>query len=165
MDMKRRLIRLPNLCLLALALFPAGFVAVSQENSSRVHSKHDIAEIVRELEFELKEPSKAASGILEKRLDSSTQVAARTKDGRAEYHADFDDVFFVLSGQATLVTGGTIVNPTGQIEIRGDSVRGGTKTLLAPGDLVHIPCSTPHQLLISPGHDFAYTVIKLRCAK
>ena len=52
-----------------------------------------------------KEPG---TGILEKHLDSSTILAFRDRDGKAELHQQFGDVFVVLQGTATLVTGGTI---------------------------------------------------------
>lgn len=97
---------------------------------------------------------------LERHLDSATTLAVRTKNGRAEFHAASADEFFVVHGHATLITGGTIVNPQGTEEIRGISVQGGTRVLLKEGDVVHIPSKTPHQLLVNGGM-FIYILVKL----
>jgi hypothetical protein len=44
-------------------------------------------------------------------------------------------VFFVVQGHATLITGGTSINPQGTEEIRGDSVKGGSRVGLKEGDV------------------------------
>lgn len=100
---------------------------------------------------------------LEKHLDSATILAVRTKDGRAEFHPTSADEFVVLQGSATLVTGGTITNPQGTGEIRGDSIEGGTRAELKEGDVVHIPAKTPHQLLVHGGL-FVYVLVKIPSA-
>jgi quercetin dioxygenase-like cupin family protein len=38
---------------------------------------------------------------------------------------------------------------------------GGTSHKLAAGDVVHIPANTPHQLLVEPGTQFTYFVVKV----
>jgi mannose-6-phosphate isomerase-like protein (cupin superfamily) len=101
------------------------------------------------------------SDALERHLDSATILAVRTRSGRAELHATSADAFFVIEGQATLVTGGTIVNPSGTSEIRGESITGGTRAQLRVGDVVHIPSKTPHQLLLSGSGDFVYVLEKI----
>lgn len=64
-------------------------------------------EIAHKLEAKLKAGA-APSGLFEEKLNESTQVAERIKSGRAEFHQNAADVFFVLSGEATLLFGGTI---------------------------------------------------------
>lgn len=56
-------------------------------------------------------------------------VAHREGSGEAELHETQNDVMVVESGEATLVVGGTVVNPrtTSPHEIRGPSIRGGEK--------------------------------------
>lgn len=91
-----------------------------------------------------------------------TMLAARESTGSAEVHEHEADVFVVENGTATLVTGGTVVNPQTQKagEIRGTSISGGERHTLQTGDIIHIPAGVPHQLLIEKG-PFDYFVIKV----
>lgn len=93
----------------------------------------------------------------------SFMMAHREGDGEAELHETQHDVFIVQSGQATLVVGGTVVDPrtTAPHEIRGPSIRGGARKPLAAGDIVRIPVRTPHQLLVESGHQITYFVTKI----
>jgi hypothetical protein len=53
------------------------------------------------------------------------------------------------------------MHPSGQEEIRGEAIEGGSTGLLKPGDVVHIPHAVPHQVLLKPGVVFAYVLIKI----
>ena len=57
-----------------------------------------------------------------------------------------------------------MVNPkvTSGGESLGDSVQGGEKIKLGKGDVVQIPPSIPHQLLVPAGKTLTYFVIKLQ---
>ncbi len=90
-------------------------------------------------------------------------LIARTADGHAELHENWSDIFVVRSGNATLIVGGEVVNPriVSAGEIRGDSITDGRKQSLHPGDVVHIPPRTPHQLLLGQGGSFSYFVVKV----
>jgi mannose-6-phosphate isomerase-like protein (cupin superfamily) len=140
----------------AAVLIPAS--AVTQGPGSVYPDAH-VMQIARKLEAEMK-ATPDASGIREEKLNDSTQVAVRTKSGRAEFHSDAADVFFVLSGEATLISGGSIVNPTGSGEIRGDSITGGTSAVMRKGDIVYVPSATPHQVTIQSKVAFLYVVVK-----
>ena len=74
----------------------------------------------------------------------------REGDGEAEVHDTQVDVIFVVSGEATLIVGGTVVEPRTSApgEIRGKSIMGGVKKKMAPGDVFHIPAKIPHQMLV-----------------
>ncbi len=92
-----------------------------------------------------------------------TMLAYREATGSSEVHEHEADIFVVESGDATIVTGGKIVNPHTEKagEIRGTSIEGGDRHSLATGDIVHIPAGTPHQVLIHKGHPFTYFVVKV----
>ena len=77
-------------------------------------------------------------------------VIHREGDGEAEVHDTQVDVIFVVSGEATLIVGGTVVEPRTSApgEIRGKSIMGGVKKKMAPGDVFHIPAKIPHQMLV-----------------
>ena len=91
-------------------------------------------------------------------------LAHREGSGQPEFHANEVDVFFVSSGSATLIVGGTLRDgkTTAPGEIRGGTIEGGTRQKISAGDVVHIPSKTPHQLLLEPGAQFTYFVLKVK---
>jgi mannose-6-phosphate isomerase-like protein (cupin superfamily) len=107
--------------------------------------------------------AKFASDNLEKYAHSYTMLAHREGTGSAEVHEHEADMFLVVAGDATLVTGGKIVKPHAEKlgEIRGESIEGGQRQKLSPGDVVHIAPNVPHQLLIESGQPFTYFVMKV----
>ncbi|MGA8028823.1 MAG: hypothetical protein WB992_16895 [Bryobacteraceae bacterium] len=92
-----------------------------------------------------------------------TLLARREATGSSEVHEHEADIFVIESGEATIVTGGKMVNPHIQKagEIRGTSIDGGDRRQIAAGDIIHIPAGTPHQLLIGKGKTFTYFVVKV----
>ncbi len=73
-------------------------------------------------------------------------LAQRREAGQAEFHDRTNHVFIVVEGQATLVVGGTMVDPkrTATDQMRAPSVEGGTTYHLTKGDVITIPAKTPH---------------------
>jgi uncharacterized RmlC-like cupin family protein len=90
-------------------------------------------------------------------------VAYRSASGEAELHQTKSDVFYVVSGSCTLLTGGTVAKPrtTQPHEIRGPSVAGGQQRKLHPGDFVSIPAGVPHQMILDSGGEISYAVVKV----
>lgn len=93
----------------------------------------------------------------------SLTLIQRNANGEVEVHMHKHDMVFVRQGAATLITGGEVVNgkDTGSGEIRGDSIRGGTKRIIHAGDIVQIPATVPHQMLLNPGETVAYAAVKV----
>ncbi len=112
-------------------------------------------------------PDGLATITLKKYPDHSTMLTVRTKSGGAEMHAGYNDIFVVLDGEATEITGGTIVDPTqfSPGETRGERVEGGVSTVMRKGDIIHIDPNTPHQIILPPGHTFTYYVIKIAASQ
>lgn len=92
----------------------------------------------------------------------SAGLSVLGRTGDAEVHMDYACFFHVLSGVATLLTGGTVTHaqPAGAGEIRGDSIEDGRRQELRQGDIVHVPAGVPHQFLIAG--DKAITLLMLR---
>jgi mannose-6-phosphate isomerase-like protein (cupin superfamily) len=88
----------------------------------------------------------------------------RTADGEAEIHSEWDDVLVVQEGAATLLHGGTVEGgrETAAGERRGGRIDGGTRQVLAPGDVVLVPAGTPHQVLVPAGGAVRYLAVKVR---
>jgi mannose-6-phosphate isomerase-like protein (cupin superfamily) len=100
---------------------------------------------------------------LERYANHYTMLARREATGSAEVHEYEADFFVIEYGEATLITGGKVVNGRTEKpgEIRGSSIDSGERRHLATGDIVHIPAGVAHQLLIAKGKPFTYFVIKV----
>jgi mannose-6-phosphate isomerase-like protein (cupin superfamily) len=125
-----------------------------------VYSSKDIQALSQKL---LQKRSQFAGQELQRYGNHYTMLALRTATGSSELHQHEADVFMIVSGQATLVTGGRIVSPHTEKpgEIRGSSIEGGDRRQVTEGDIVHIPAKTPHQLLVENGKPFSYFVVKV----
>ena len=90
-------------------------------------------------------------------------LAHREASGEAELHEKQADIFFVQTGEATLVYGGEMegAKSTAANELRAPSIKGGMEKKLAPGDVVTIPAKAPHQLKLDPGKEITYFVVKV----
>jgi len=90
-------------------------------------------------------------------------AAHREGSGQAEWHETQADIFFVQSGEATLVYGGSLANgkTTQPHEMRAASISGGVEKKLAAGDVVTIPAKVPHQVKLDTGKEFTYFVVKV----
>jgi mannose-6-phosphate isomerase-like protein (cupin superfamily) len=88
----------------------------------------------------------------------------READGQVEWHETQGDVFFVQSGSATLIVGGTYLNgeTVAPHEKRNGSIQGGALQKLSAGDVVRIPARVPHQVVLDGAHEFTYFVIKVK---
>ena len=93
----------------------------------------------------------------------SFMVAHRGGSGEAEYHATQADIFFVQSGEATLIVGGELVDgkTTAPDEMRAASIKGGTEKKLAAGDVATIPAKVAHQVKLDAGKAFTYFIVKV----
>jgi mannose-6-phosphate isomerase-like protein (cupin superfamily) len=87
----------------------------------------------------------------------------RNGSGQAELHETDADIFIVQSGEGTLVTGGTMIDPktTQPHEVRGSGIKGGQETKIGPGDVVTIPPKTPHLVKLDPGKEIVYMAVKI----
>ncbi len=152
-----------KLCVLLAASISLAAAAQTQAASAVAYSPDQLLQLAQQMREQAKNSKEAGTGILEKHLDSSTILAFRDTDGKAELHQQFGDVFVVLQGTATLVTGGTIVTPTTTApgEIRGASIEQGIRQKLQEGDIAHIPPGVPHQLVLDAGGAFTYFVVKI----
>ena len=73
----------------------------------------------------------------------------RAFPGGANLHrVNTTEIYYMLSGTATLVTGGTLRDPTPapapSLSLRGSGIEGGVSRRIVPGDVVVIPGHTPH---------------------
>jgi len=89
-------------------------------------------------------------------------LARREGPGDAEVHDVDTDIFYVLEGTSTLVTGGELVEPrtVGPNEHRASSTRGGETRTVTKGDIIVIPHTVPHWFSAVSEAPFLYLVVK-----
>jgi len=151
-------------CVLALALLPA----TAQETvpaGFELWSATSLKQLSQELSK--KAAADAHHSAIQRFPDYSNDYALfarREADGIPEWHETEADVFFVQTGTATLVVGGTLegAQNSDPHEKRNGTIAGGIRRKLGPGDVVRISAKTPHQLLLEGAHEFTYFVIKVK---
>lgn len=91
-------------------------------------------------------------------------LLVRNRDGEAEVHESFADLFYVLEGRATLETGGTVLGArkVAPGEMRGDEIEGGLRQELRAGDVAHVPAGEPHRMLVAGDRTIACLVLKIQ---
>jgi len=100
-------------------------------------------------------------------VENYKMFAAHRDDAKkpAEVHTKDTDIFYIVEGSATFVTGGELVDAApdkGNVEeLRGPSVKGGEPHKLQKGDVIVIPHGTPHWFSeVTP--PFNYFVVKVQ---
>jgi len=73
-------------------------------------------------------------------------VYHRDKGGEVEIHKKDTDVFYILEGSATFVTGGTITGgkETAPDEVRVATMEGGVARQIGKGDVIVVPANVTH---------------------
>jgi len=88
-------------------------------------------------------------------------IAQRRGAGEVEVHEKTNHVFIIVEGEATFVTGGTLVGAkdTAPGQKRAPNVEGGEVHHLTKGDVITIPAKTPHWFKDVPSKTIAYYAI------
>ena len=104
----------------------------------------------------------AKGGDLLKAPDLTVLGSYRNGPGQVEVHDKETDVFYVIDGAATFVTGGTMVGgkTSGPGQTRGTDIQGGQIHHLTKGDVIVIPAGIPHWFKEVPS-SINYYVVKV----
>ena len=88
-------------------------------------------------------------------------IAQRRGAGEVEVHEKTNHVFIIVEGEATFVTGGTLVGAkdTAPGQKRAPNVQGGEVHHLTKGDVITIPAKRPHWFKEVPSKTIAYYAI------
>jgi mannose-6-phosphate isomerase-like protein (cupin superfamily) len=66
----------------------------------------------------------------------------------AASHADRAELFYVISGSGTMLTGGTISDgKESGVNTQGTTIAGGTRIQFGTGDFIMVPSGVPHQFV------------------
>lgn len=105
----------------------------------------------------------ARGSVLVNRPDYMIHASRRTAPGKVEIHDKDTDLIYMLEGEATFVTGGTLLDGevTGEDEVRGTKLEGGTTRVLKKGDVCVVPNGVAHWFKEVKG-PVLYYVVKVR---
>jgi mannose-6-phosphate isomerase-like protein (cupin superfamily) len=96
--------------------------------------------------------------------DYTVSVITRNMAGQVEVHEKETDIFYVMDGEATFITGGTMVG--GKVsrpnQLLGTDITGGVTHHLTKGDVIVIPAGTPHWFKQVPSSVKYFTVKSIK---
>ena len=134
--------------------------AQDKSSGSPIHVEHQKVEVSYKHALPIPDLFTGQSGnanyrVRASRHDDPTQV---------EIHTLETDIFYVTSGAATFIAGGTGVDmkETTPNELRGTSINGGTTYHLTKGDVMMVPHGIPHWFQAIPSAPFLYLEVKVR---
>jgi mannose-6-phosphate isomerase-like protein (cupin superfamily) len=104
----------------------------------------------------------AKGGALVTTPDYIVSGSHRSGAGQIEIHEKETDVIYVVEGEATFVTGGTVLGrkTTKPGQFTGSGLEGGETHHLSKGDVIVIPAGTPHWFKAVPS-SISYYVVKV----
>ena len=87
----------------------------------------------------------------------------RRTAAEVELHEHTNHIFIIVDGEATFVTGGTMVNAkrTSPDQMTATDIQGGEVHHLTKGDLITIPAKTPHWWKEVPTKTIAYYAVNI----
>lgn len=90
-------------------------------------------------------------------------LANRRGTGQVEYHEHTNHIFIMVEGEATFITGGTMVGAkrTSPDQMVATSIEGGETHHLTKGDVITIPAKTPHWWKEIPTKSVAYYAVNI----
>jgi quercetin dioxygenase-like cupin family protein len=94
----------------------------------------------------------------------TVSVLTRNMAGQVEVHEKETDIFYVTDGEATFVTGGTMVGgkQSRPNQWLGTDIQGGETHHLTKGDVMVIPAGTPHWFKQVPSSIKYFTVKSIK---
>jgi mannose-6-phosphate isomerase-like protein (cupin superfamily) len=127
-----------------------------------VRSKQQVAEISKELQKQQGNQQVDLMGSAGNQMRIAIFHDEKHENDLHEVHDWSDDIYYVLDGEAILILGGTLIEPTETSvgEWRAKSASGGQKITIKKGDLIIVPRGTPHQRTVT-GKGFSMILIKV----
>jgi mannose-6-phosphate isomerase-like protein (cupin superfamily) len=135
---------------IGLTLTLVTVAAVAQQPSAQsiktFASAADVAALREKAKSERKEGQPTVSKPILQLAPYSANLEYRVAVGPASVHEREAEMFYVIDGGATLVTGGKLVNEkrTNAENLGGTGIEGGTSQAVAKGDFIIVPENTPH---------------------
>jgi len=133
----------------SLALTILASAAWSQQPASATKtysSAADVAALLAKAKAEHKDGQPIVVEQILQLAPYGANLEYRTSVGPAAVHEKEAEMFYVIDGSATLVTGGKLANEkrTNAANLSGTGIEGGKPQAVAKGDFVIVPENTPH---------------------
>jgi mannose-6-phosphate isomerase-like protein (cupin superfamily) len=106
----------------------------------------DVAALIAKAKSDIKPGQATLAQPLLQLAPYNVSIEYRVAVGNAAVHEHDAELFYVIEGTATIVTGGQLVNPmrTNAENLTGTGVTGGTMQRVTKGDFVLVPDGSPH---------------------
>jgi len=135
------------LALLAAAAAAQQPAAQSPDQTMKTFaSSNDVMGLIAKAKSERKEGQALVSERILQLAPYNVTLEYRTAVAAAAVHEREAEMFYVIDGSATMVTGGKLVNETrpNADNLSGTAIEGGTSRTVAKGDFIIVPENTPH---------------------
>jgi mannose-6-phosphate isomerase-like protein (cupin superfamily) len=108
-------------------------------------SAADVAALLAKAKAERKDQPLISERILQL-APYNANLEYRASVGPAAVHETEAELFYVIDGSATMITGGKLVNErrTNASNLTGTAIEDGTSRAVAKGDFIIVPEKTPH---------------------
>ena len=109
-------------------------------------SSSDVTALLAKAKSERKEGQGLVSERILELAPYNANLEYRASVANAAVHEKEAEVFYVIDGTATMVTGGKLVNETrtNPDNLSGTGIEGGMSRTVAKGDFIIVPENTPH---------------------
>jgi mannose-6-phosphate isomerase-like protein (cupin superfamily) len=135
---------------LALVLLSSGAFAQqaappSAASSRTMVSAADVTAMIAKAKSERKDQALLAQSMIQL-APYNVSLEYRAAVGNAAVHETEAEMFYVIDGSATLVTGGKLTKEsrTNPANLTGSGIEGGVTRKVAKGDFIMVPEGTPH---------------------
>ena len=109
-------------------------------------SSSDVAALIAQAKSERKDNQAIVTKPILRLAPYNANLEYRASVGPAAVHEKEAEMFYVIDGSATLMTGGKLTKEarTNAENLTGSGIEGGTSRAIAKGDFVIVPENTPH---------------------
>jgi mannose-6-phosphate isomerase-like protein (cupin superfamily) len=139
-----------RLFVMILAATASTVAAMAQQPAAPAEPKTyssaaDVAALIAKARAERKDQPTISQRILQL-APYNANLEYRASVGPAAVHETEAELFYVIEGSATMMTGGKLVNEkrTDAANLTGTAIEGGTSRAVAKGDFIIVPEKTPH---------------------
>lgn len=124
----------------------APFGQTSSKEMKTYASSADVAALVAKARSERKDDQHNVVQPILQLAPYLVNLEYRASVGPATVHEREAEIFYVIDGSATMVTGGKLVNGTrtNPENLSGTAIEGGASRPIAKGDFIMVPENTPH---------------------
>ena len=132
--------------LIGLVVTTSSAVAQQAAPAKMYASSADVAALIAKAKADRKENQANFIQQILQLAPYNANLEYRAAVGPAAVHEKEAEMFYVIDGSATLVTGGKLANEkrTNAANLTGTGIEGGKSQAVAKGDFVIVPENTPH---------------------